>query len=284
MATPAIYILADRLAPALRAAFLAAVAQIRSRTSLSALTAALETGDPAAIVAAIQVARLPAALAPAVAVIEQVVTQAAERTLTAIAVRAAFDLVNPLAATAARTQGAQFVTLVTAETQAAIRALVARAVTEGIAPRELARLIQPLIGLTRRQAQAALNARAAWEDSGLTGDVLTTKVDAYAAKLLKQRALMIARTETIDAANAGQLAAWQDAAAKGLLRPDRTFRIWSAANDPRVCPICAELDAQVVGFDEPFVTIDGIEIMAPPVHPLCRCSVSLVFDDKRRAA
>jgi len=287
MATPPIYRLADKLAPALRRAFLTAIAEIQSETTLAALTAAIESGDPSAILAAIHLAELPAALAPAVAVVETIVTQAAAQAftqITEIAVRASFTIVNPLAAEVARVQGARLVRNITTETRQAIRALTARAFPEGIAPRQLATLIKPLIGLTTRQTQAVLNAREAWATAGLTGDPLATKVEAYGAKLLKQRAVNIARTETIAAANGGQLAAWREAASQGLLKPERTFRVWSAASDQRVCPICEDLDEQVVGFDEPFVTIDGDEIMAPPAHPSCRCSVALTFERERGAA
>lgn len=284
MATPAIYVIADRLAPKLRAAFLAAIALIRSQATLPALAAAIEAGDLAAILAATHVAQLPAALAPAVAVIEEVVTRAAEHIVTELAVDASFRLVNPLATAAARTQGARLVQSVTTETRDAIRALVGRAFPDAIAPRELATLIKPLIGLTKKQVHAVVNAQEAWRQAGLTGDALQKKVVAYAKQKLQERAVNIARTETIAAATNGQRAAWQGAVRAGLLDPSRTWRIWSAASDQRVCPICEGLDEQVVGFDEPFVTIDGDEVMAPPVHPQCRCSVSLTFDGRRSAA
>jgi SPP1 gp7 family putative phage head morphogenesis protein len=287
MATPPIYVIADRLAPALRKAFLAAIEEVRAHTTFAVLTAAIATGDITTILAAVQVARLSTALAAAVAVIETIVTEAAAHALTEVtelAVRASFTIVNPLAAEAARIQGARLVRVVTTETRQAIRALTVRAVTEGIAPRELAALIKPSIGLTVRQTQAVLNARAEWSASGLAGDALMKKVDAYEATLLKQRAVMIARTETIDAATAGQLAAWREAAHTGLLRPTETRRVWSAASDARVCPICAALDEQEVAFDDPFVTEDGTERMAPPIHPSCRCSVALRFVRARRAA
>lgn len=422
---PAIYALADKLAPVLRAQFLAAMAAARDAIVLADLTTAIESGSLARVLQAVHAARLPATLAPAGAVVRQIVTDAAGQTMaqvidafhgtavpfrvfdpakigsatdagelghgfyfstdpniakttavrldvqvrvtkpltlemeswggskrglvtealglpatatpveitaaaraagydgvvldygplgyahreilvfdaaqatitgagkgvavavqlpgTTIAVRASFAIVNPLAAAAALKQAASLVTAVTTETQAAIRALVARAVTEGIAPRELATLIRPLVGLTARQTQAAMNARAEWQAAGLAGDALTRKVDAYGATLLKQRAVLIARTETIDAANAGQLAAWKGAAKAGLFNPAQTSRIWSAASDRRTCERCAALDEQTVDFDEPF-DADGESVFAPPLHPNCRCSVSLVFDRARRAA
>jgi len=284
MATPAIYVIADRLAPRLRAAFLAAIAEIQSQTELGALTAAIESGDVARILAAVKIAHLPAALAPAVAVVASIVTQAAEHALTEIAVRASFTIVNPAASTAARTQGARLVTVVTNETRTAIRALTASAFPEGIAPRELAKLIKPMIGLNTRQVQAVLNYRTDLLRSELSAAVIEAKGNLYAKKLLQQRALNIARTETIDAATAGQLAAWKDAAAAGLLNTDRTSRVWSAASDARTCERCAFMDEQEVPFDAPFIDDAGSEIWAPTLHPSCRCSVSLVFDRARSAA
>lgn len=283
MAEPSIYTIADRLAPAMRRAFLRAIAEILKTVARTTLLRAIEAGDRAAILAALRLANLPTALQPAVEVVRDIITATAEQTITDLAVDVSFTIVNPKAVTAAAEQGARLVTGVTAETQAAIRALVARAYRDGIPPRELAKLIEGQVGLTTRQTQAALNYRAALESAGLTGDVLQVRVDAYAKRLLRQRAEMIARTETIAAANRGQQAAWDAAVEAGLLDPANTGRIWQAASDSRVCAICAALDGQVVGFNEPFITIDGEAVWFPPVHPHCRCSVSLTFD-RRQAA
>lgn len=286
MREPSIYAIADRLAPRLRAAFLRAIARIRSLVTLAALQRAIETGDPTAVIIATKIAQLPEALTPTTAVIDEIVADTADRAITELAVRAAFDLVNPRAAAAAQIQGARFVTGVTAETRHAIRTLVVRAVTDGIAPRELAALIKPLIGLTARQTQAVLNAREAWLEAGLSTDVVAKKAEAYAAKLLAQRAVAIARTETIAAAANGQLAAWRAAADAGLIDRSRTWRIWQAAIvSPRTCPRCRSLHDQVVAFDQVFVVpIDGETVWAPPLHPNCRCSVSLTFHADRSAA
>src|SRR5262245_1682568 len=283
MAPPAIYRLADRLAPPLRRAFLKAIAEILKTVTRQALLTAIEAGDRTAILAALKLANLPTALAPAAEVVRQVITDTAEKTFTELAIDVSFTIVNPAAVRAAQTQGAALVTQVTRETQAAIRALVARAYQEGIPPRELAKLVESQIGLTTRQTQAALNYRATLADAGLTEEALAAKVDAYAAKLLHQRAELIARTETIAAANAGQRAAWETAAEQGLIDPDRTGRVWQAASDSRTCDVCDALDGQVVGFGEPFMTIDGEALDGPPAHPNCRCSVSLTFD-RRQAA
>ena len=40
------------------------------------------------------------------------------------------------------------------------------------------------------------------------------------------------------------------------------------------------MDGQEVGLSEPFLTGEGEEVMYPPAHPNCRCSIGLVFKGK----
>lgn len=89
------------------------------------------------------------------------------------------------------------------------------------------------------------------------------------------RAETIARTEMLDASNAGSYAAYE---ASGIVEEIR----WVAQLDDRVCPICEELDDTVVALGEKFCTPEdpfgmpgeGVEEVAerPPAHPDCRCT------------
>ena len=70
----------------------------------------------------------------------------------------AFDRANPRAIEWARRRSAFLVREVRAETQAAIRRIIARAIEEGIPPARAAQLIRDVpIGLTRHQADAVAN-------------------------------------------------------------------------------------------------------------------------------
>jgi hypothetical protein len=191
-----------------------------------------------------------------------------------------FDIMNPLAADAAAMTAAKLVTRVSEETRAGIRALIERSFADGVPPRATARLIKTMVGLTERQAHAVMNARAAWEQAGLTGEKLEKKLARYRDKLLRWRARNIARTESINSAVQGQLAAWRQAANQGLIQQDRTQRVWSTAPDERACPLCTALDGQAVAFNAPF-TSGGWEGMGPTRHPSCRCSVYLKFTKTR---
>lgn len=193
----------------------------------------------------------------------------------------------------AETHSALLVTGVVATTRTAIQTLVARAFSEGIPPRQLAQLIlsDTMLGLTEKQMDAVLKLRKTLVDNpgktvkvgkrlvkvpaqGFTEAQLGAQVDRFADRLLTQRALTIARTETIAAASAGQRSIWDEAVSQGLLSGEERRR-WSAADDERTCPICMYLDGQEVGLNEPFVTEDGEEIADSPAHPNCRCSVVL---------
>lgn len=212
----------------------------------------------------------------------------------------AFDRTSAEAVQWARDHSSQLVTQVTKETREAIRQVVTRAFQEGIAPREAAKLIRDVVGLRMDQVDAVLNVRQKLMDAAAraqrTGRAVTVRVPGvprgikvppdglppdrqssilqrYADRQLRQRALMIARTETIAASNAGQQLQWQQAVRDGLLRGNEQQR-WTVTFDERLCPICRPLHGQQVPLGQPFRTANG-PVMGPPAHPNCRCAVVL---------
>jgi SPP1 gp7 family putative phage head morphogenesis protein len=89
------------------------------------------------------------------------------------------------------------------------------------------------------------------------------------------RAEVIARTETMTAANEGQSLLWDQAVEDGLLT-GKEQQVWIVTPDDRLCPICEPMDGEQVGLDEAF-DVDGEEIDGPPAHPNCRCTTGLVL-------
>ena len=189
-------------------------------------------------------------------------------------VRFAFDGTNPEAVAWIRAHAAELVTAVTAETQAAIRAVIARSFEEGIAPRDAAKLIRSLVGLTERDALAVVNARGRWLGAGVAPDVAARRAEKYAGKLHRARALLIARTETINSSVAGQQELWRQAVEAGSLR--RTMhKVWIVADDERLCDRCAPLEGAHTPILEPFKETGT---MGPTLHPACRCCTGLIDD------
>jgi SPP1 gp7 family putative phage head morphogenesis protein len=89
------------------------------------------------------------------------------------------------------------------------------------------------------------------------------------------RAELIARTETMRAANQGQLEAWDQAEEQGLLTGDEK-KEWITTPDDRLCPICEPLDGIQVDRDGTF-DVDGEQLDGPPAHPRCRCTTALAL-------
>lgn len=214
----------------------------------------------------------------------------------------AFDVTSPTSLAWASNSSASLVVRVTEQTRSAIRELIASGVQNGIPPQSLARSIKGVIGLRSDQQSALANAMARLDaarpgstvkvgsrsivipSDGLSQARLSSIANRYSDELLKQRAILIARTETIDAANEGQSELWKQAVERGDL-PDDVKRVWIVTPDDRLCPnICEPMEGQVVGLDEPFITGEGDEVDAPGAHPDCRCAQGIATPDDVAAA
>lgn len=88
------------------------------------------------------------------------------------------------------------------------------------------------------------------------------------------RAELIARTESMEAANQGQIALWDQAQSDGYLGKNAQ-KEWVVGDDDKLCPICQDMDGVEVGLDEDF-EVDGEDMEGPPAHPNCRCTIALV--------
>lgn len=182
-----------------------------------------------------------------------------------------FNAKLPRAERAAQANAARLVTNVSQETIVAIRSIIVRSIAEGIPPREAARIIRELVGMNTPQAIAAMTHRQQLIEAGLSLDRVDVLMERYTKKKIRERAMMIARTETIDALTAGQEESWKQARAEGLL-DDTAQKEWITTPDDRTCPICAPLDGETVGLDEEF----SGGFARPPAHPRCRCAVVAV--------
>lgn len=269
--------IADQQEPALRRAYMEAIAEIQKATSALRIAAAIERGDVAAVNHILNDAHLARQLRKVADIIRQLTVQAGRLATVAIApntqIAASMSQVNPAAVRAAEQQAARMVTRVSRETKNAIRDVIAESVKGGLTPQKAAQQIKPLIGLTAQQAKAVTRYRRELEAAGRAAADIDRLVERYTQQLLRQRARTIARTETQAAANAGQQAIWQQAQQNGLL-PENARRRWIVTPDDRLCPNCAPLDGQTAKLNEPFHTAFG-PVMNPPLHPNCRCAMSL---------
>jgi len=186
-----------------------------------------------------------------------------------------FDGLNPEAQRVAERQAAAMVTAISEETRAAIRALIARSIREGIPPYDAGRMIRGMIGLTDRQAQAAANYREELINQGLEMGRVNTLLDRYVEKKIRDRAESIARTETMAALNEGSRESWRQAQEEGLLGKDAK-KEWIVTPDDRLCPNCAPMDGVQVPLEAKFHTPLG-DVDGPPLHPQCLPGDALVL-------
>ena len=184
-----------------------------------------------------------------------------------------FTLRNPYTVPWLEQRTAELVVEINATTREAIRETVAQLYLEGGSPQRLARRIKPLIGLRSDQMRAVLRRSEELEALGVSAAAQERTLAAYGRKLLRQRATLIARTETIFAQAAGQDQAFRVAADEGLILGG-TVRVWVADPGERTCPVCDDLDGQETPIGGVFESIEG-PIQMPPAHPACRCAIVL---------
>jgi hypothetical protein len=216
---------------------------------------------------------------------------------------ASFALVRDQSVDWARQRTGELVAGIDRETRLMVAELVARGQQGELTVDEIARQIRPLIGLTPAQAGAAWHYRDALAALQLSdrlgrdaaavlrnrytlspwrGGPLDGRVDKlwrqYIDRQMRWRAESIARTETIRAASAGDMLAWQERVNSGGADGYMVQREWSVTRDDRACPVCLALGGtklQTVG--RPGVdlrsagTFDGVD--HPPAHPQCRCVI-----------
>lgn len=210
----ALYQAADAQIPAWEATLAHAWTVLRDQYDAAALTAALAAGDRAGALLAIDwpahEADLRARLGPLVRALVWQGGTVAERALTGaplppaafaepptLGVTLAFDLLNPQALAAIDAGTGDLITQISAETRAGVREVLRRAFQQGLGVPQQARLIAQIVGLTAQGAGAVASHEAALLAQGQDAATAAGRSQQYAARLRRQRATAIARTECL---------------------------------------------------------------------------------------
>jgi hypothetical protein len=188
-----------------------------------------------------------------------------------------FDLTNPHAVEFASEHAAESTPNLAEESRQAIRLVVTRAFVEGGHPYQQAREIVKDLRLAPEEEKLVEAERARLECKRYKGERISRALDRFAGRLLRERARLIARTETSRSSNMGQLILWHESVKRGLLDPRVTTRIWIASGDARTCADCMVMRDRPTGLFEPFETPVGPRL-TPPMHDGCRCCMALRFD------
>ena len=175
------------------------------------------------------------------------------------------------------THAAEFITNVSTAQIEGLRAVIHRAASlEDLSVEELAQAIRPLIGLTKQDAEANLRYFEKLRSNGVTPKRARDMALRDAARRHRSRAYTVARTELATAYNTGAHQATKEAQERGYL--GRMVKVWSTADDERVCKICGPMEGKEAEMDDNFQGIRGSwsTRLHPPAHPGCRCAVLYV--------
>ena len=278
-----IHAIADKLEPRLRRGFIRAVKDAKSKISVGFIERQLVSRNIVAIVAALPWDALTESLGEtATTTIRQALTGVGGPTATIasdlLGVEIGFSIESPAAVEWLGSYLPRFLEGVENVSRDAIAKQLARAfdAEEGFAPSELARRIKRSIGLTDRQLIGMERFEARLIAQEVSPAQIEVRVNRMVQAKIRQRAITIARTETIRAANQGQKLVWEQAVRDGHVTRTAVKQRWMVTPDDRLDEeTCEPMEGQLVGLNESFVTGTGSGVEGPPAHPRCRCGVAV---------
>lgn len=250
-------LVAQSFEPEVRGLFLTVVAGLRERVSEDELVELLRTRNWGEILrrfqSAMSVSYIPV-VGGAREVLAGIVAESARRMVTLESIELAFDLKNPAVERWIEQRAGELVTGITQDGVEAIRQVIHQGYVEGIGARAAGRLIREFVGLTPRDAGAVGRFVAEMRDQGLGERAVLRNGATYARRLRNLRAESIARTETMRATIAGQVAVWDQLLERGVLDRRRTWLRWMTTEDDRLCEFCAPMDGMKIRPGEMFIS------------------------------
>lgn len=286
--------LADRYISRFSKTFESSVKRIRSKVTEELVVADLERGltdEPVNLYGLLDELTVAKAQSSEHDLYAEILTNSATLTL-----GNEFRIQSPFVQEAARTLTANLVQGINAESRSAIRQVIFESIRNGDPPAVAQQKIRQIVGLTRRDAVAVSKIYDSMHSAASTARqrmLADRRVESYSKKLLRHRALNIARTETMRSANRGQQLAWQQMMSDNLIDTSRFQQRWLVTPDDRLCELCAPMDEMLVPLDGSFESTErgvlpseresyaGETVDSPPLHPSCRCVLVGDFGDAR---
>jgi len=258
-------------------AFAAGLRVLREATDEEALAAAVRTGNPDGFTPGLPWRQSERTMQDGWSLTSgSIFTRAGKAELMRLGLGLKFNLDNPLALDWVKRHGARLVREVSERTRQGIVGAIMDGYRLGKAPAETARRIRGMVGLLERDMRAVANR---WE--ALTAEGLRTErqvedmIDVYMRRLIRRRALNIARTETVASAAGGTQESWRQAREAGFIGPEALQEWIAAPESGRTCEWCMELNGQQVPLGSPFESSYFGTLSGPPAHPSCRCALGL---------
>ena len=258
------YEYADLLEPEMRELYLRMVREARGRIPMVELQRAMAERNVPKVLSIIEKAATsirPETAAAWRSVVEEIFGRTAIATSSRIAsiLGFTFNLFNPDVMDHIEQHTAEHV-LVDDATKAEIANVIRAGKIEGINPVMEAQMIRSMVGPTGPHLRSAERYKQGMIDAKVRPALLQHNYDLYVNRLVNLRAETIARTENIQAANAGRLSAWDQMMKQGILERDRARLQWRVTEDDRLCPFCAPMDGQTIWFPQDILNITQDEM------------------------
>lgn len=181
-----------------------------------------------------------------------------------------FDVLSEKTVTAIRTLETDAIQSLKDEVRDVVRAHVEDGLREGKGPKEIARGLRSVIGMSPTQSRHAANYRVKLETAGkLSAEQIDKAVATYERRAIALNTETNARTITLQAMKTGRRLAWEDAGARGIVDTGRLMKKWSTVIDGRERPEHHDMNGQVVRYDDAYPNGDSYAGEGDPFN--CRC-------------
>lgn len=258
--------------------------RFKKRIDPDDLWEAIRTKNPGRVMTAIPWAALSADLEGALAQLQKTYDLSHKYTFESLPApekaSMRMDIANPNLKNYIRTRADKIVDNVSMDGRRVIDRAVSDSFSKALTPREVAQTVREHIGLNERQSVALMNYQTKLMDrirDPYTPEKIDQLVSSYADRLLDQRAMTIAATETRTASNYAQLSVWQQAAEDKLFDIKTAKKRWIVDGNP--CEICEEMDGVEVDLDDSWDVGEYGSVDVPnEVHPNCMCGMELIYE------
>lgn len=184
-----------------------------------------------------------------------------------------FDADDPLLTSGLRQSGDVFWQSIIDDSITAIRNEVERSYYANENAAKMADNIEMVSGMSSAQGDQFARFRQTVMNGPLTPAQKQAALRTTSDKMKADRADKITRTELHRTSNAGVTSYWDQMARRGRLDLNTAYVRWETHPDERRCPKCAPLDGVSTALHGQFAP----GITAPPLHPNCRCSLSIDY-------
>jgi Phage Mu protein F like protein len=292
---------AARLEPELRAAILTAFTKLANRVPLSELERLIRAGDVAAVVELmLSDSTIARAFYGAYKVARQGIVSSGTATIRALPsdmkAGVIFDVLDPRVLTAVRTIQTGSLGFLQGEMRTALRQTVERGLLAGRNPRDIARTLPRVMGLTPYQNGVIANFQDALangqytkaltyelrdkrfdpilkrlrrEKLQLSDAQIERMADSYRRRYKAYNAEVHARTAALESQRIGRQLAWQETESSGVLKGGVVLKTWRATLDSRTRPEHAAMNGDTVLLNQPYSNGDNWPGESNPWN--CRC-------------